>query len=245
MRKEREMRELLQEKGFWAAAFLCFLGMVLGFQFYEIQYPLSQGSFLKFYQTALDSQVLLFLIPIAASLSSGAAYVRESSCGFLKFYIVRISRMEYVKRKTLQIYAGGFLPVFISGISALLLCFLFIYPLELQGAISWETVWKNILLLLRLSIIGGIIAEFAGIFGVVFRNYYMAYGLPFVSYYLLIILKDRYLPKMYAMYPKEWVVCQENWGTDGMGIWIFLLAFSLAALLCHSLLLNHRIKEIN
>ena len=56
---------------------------------------------------------------------------------------------------------------------------------------------------------------------------------------------DRYLPKMYAMYPKEWVVCQENWGADGMGIWIFLLAFSLAALLCHSLLLNHRIKEIN
>lgn len=76
------MKELLQEKGFWAAAFLCFLGMVLGFQFYEIQYPLSQGSFLKFYQTALDSQVLLFLIPIAASLSSGAAYVKNPPADF-------------------------------------------------------------------------------------------------------------------------------------------------------------------
>lgn len=244
-RKETEMKELLQEKGFWAAALLSFLGMAGGFHYYEIEYPLSQGSFLKFYQTALDSQVMLFLIPIAASLSSGAAYVRESSCGFIKFYISRISRMEYIKRKTLQIYAGGFLPLFLSGISGLLLCFLFLYPLELQGGISWETVWENILLLLRISVIGGITAELAGIFGAIFRNYYMAYGLPFVSYYMLIILKDRYLPNMYAMYPKEWVTCQQNWGADGMGIWIFFLAFSLAALLFHGLILYYRLKEIN
>ena len=239
------MKELLQEKGFWAAACLSFLGMAAGFHFYEIEYPLSQGSFLKFYQTALDSQTMLFVIPIAASLSSGAAYVRESSCGFIKFYLIRTSRVDYVKGKTLQIYAGGFLPLFFSGIAGLLLCFLFLYPLELQGGVTWEKVWINLLLLLRVSVTGGIMAELAGIFGAVFQNYYMAYGLPFVIYYLLIILKDRYLPEMYAMYPKEWMTCQENWGTDGSGIWIFLLAFSLAALLLHSLLLYYRVKEIN
>lgn len=239
------MKELLQEKGFWAAALLSFLGMAGGFPFYEIKFPLEQGSFLKFYQTGLNSQIVLFLVPIAASLSAGAAYVRESSCGFLKLYISRISRMDYIKRKTIQIYAGGFLPFFLSGILGLLLCFLFLYPLELQGSVPWKSVGETVLLLLRISFTGGIVAEFAGIFGAVFQNYYMAYGLPFVSYYLLIILKDRYLPKMYAMYPKEWMACEQNWGTDKGGIWIFFLAFSLAALLFHGLLLNYRLREIN
>ena len=243
--KGEGMKELLRERGFWAAALLCFLGMALGFPVYEICVPLSQGSFLKFYQTSLNSRTVLFLIPIAASLPAGAVYVRESSCGFLKLYISRISRMDYIKRKMLQTYAGGFLPLFLSGIFGLLICFLFLYPLELQGSVSWEAVRENLLLLLRISLTGGIAAELAGIFAAFFQNYYMAYGLPFVSYYLLIILKDRYLPKMYAMYPKEWIVCEQNWGTDGGGIWIFFLAFSLAVLLCHGLLLYYRLKEIN
>lgn len=72
----------------------------------------------------------------------------------------------------------------------------------------------------------------------------MAYGLPFVVYYMMVILKERYLPKLYALYPGEWVLCKENWGAGGMGIWAFFLVFSIAFLLIHSLLLYWRIQEI-
>ena len=152
--------------------------------------------------------------------------------------------MQYIRRKTLQIYAGGFLPFFFAGILGALFCFFFIYPLELQGALPWESVWETLRLLLRICLVGGIFAEVSGIFAALFRNYYMAYGLPFVCYYMLIILKERYFTEMYAMYPAEWVKCQQDWGEDGLGIWVFLAVFSLAVMLLHGLLLYHRLREI-
>ena len=91
---------------------------------------------------------------------------------------------------------------------------------------------------------GGILAELSSSFAALFQSYYMAYGLAFVCYYLLIILKERYLPELYAMYPVEWILCEENWGSDGSGIWIFFLAFTMAAVLLHGLLLYERIREL-
>lgn len=238
------MKELLRDRGFQAAVLVSFLAMALGFPFYQAKIPLNPGSFLEFYQTALEAQTMLFLIPVAAVLSPGAAYVRESSSGFLKLYLTRTSRMEYIRTKTWRIYAGGFLPFFLAGTGGFLLCFFFLYPLELKGSISWKEIRSVLEILLRISFTGGILAEFSGIFAVVFRNYYMAYGLPFVIYYMMIILKERYLPKLYAWYPGEWVVCQEDWGTDQMGIWIFFLVISLAVMLIHSLILYRRLQEI-
>ena len=152
--------------------------------------------------------------------------------------------MEYIKRKTLQIYMGGFLPFFLSGAWMLALAFLFVYPLELQGSMDWEKLWEFVGILLRVSLAGGIVAEAAGIFAAVFMNYYMAYGLPFVCYYLLVILKERYFAEMYVMYPAEWVAGKQDWGTDGSGIWVFLGAFSAVAMLLHGLALYGRLREV-
>ena len=98
--------------------------------------------------------------------------------------------------------------------------------------------------MLRICLIGGILAEISGIFAAAFCNYYMAYGLPFVCYYMLIILKERYFTEMYAMYPAEWMKCEQDWGMGNFGIWVFLAAFSLAAMLLHGLLLYKRLQEI-
>lgn len=238
------MRELLKEKSLWVSSLLCFVALLAGFPFQQIKVPLDGGSFIELYRTALDKQMILFLIPVTAVLPMGAIYVRESSAGFLRLYITRINRMQYIRKKTLQVYAGGFLPFFLAGTSGMLLCFLGIYPLELQGEIMWESIGETWLFLLRIALTGGILAEISGIFAALFNNYYMAYGLPFVCYYMLIILKERYFTKMYAMYPAEWIKCEQDWGIDGMGIWAFFAAFSVTAMLLHGLLLYYRLREI-
>ena len=46
------------------------------------------------------------------------------------------------------------------------------------------------------------------------------------------------------MYPAEWILCEENWGESGNGIWLFLLAFTALALILHGFLLDLRLKEI-
>ena len=87
-------------------------------------------------------------------------------------------------------------------------------------------------------------AELSGIFAALFQNYYMAYGLPFVSFYLLIILKERYFTEWYALYPAEWIKCQQDWGTDRIGIWIFFGVLSISLMLMHGLTLYARLKEV-
>ncbi len=238
------MKELFKEKGFWISMLLCFAGLLIGFSSNKMELPFGEGSFIKFYLKAADTQITLFLLPIAAVLPMGAIYVKESSSGFLRLYITRISQIEYVRKKTLQIYAGGFLPFFLAGALGLLCSFLAVYPLEVQGEMPWESFWQLVQLLLRIALVGGILAEVSGIFAALFRNYYMAYGLPFVCYYMLIILKERYFTDMYAMYPAEWVKCDQDWGVDGLGIWVFLAAFSITMMLFHGLLLYSRLKEI-
>lgn len=239
------MKELLKERGLWISVLLCLAAFLTGFPFREIkEFPLGEGTFIRLYQAALDTQVVLFLLPIAAVLPMGGVYVKESSSGFLRLYISRISQMQYIRRKTVQIYAGGFLPFAFAGMTALLPSFLVIYPMELQGEFPWEMMGESLQFLLRIALVGGILAEVSGIFAVSFRNYYMAYGLPFVCYYMLIILKERYFTDMYAMYPAEWIKCEQEWGAEGMGIWIFLTAFSLALMLLHGLLLYGRLKDI-
>lgn len=238
------MKELLKEKSWWAASCICLAAMAFGIPFHEIKIPLGTGSFLSMFQEALNHKIILFLIPVVSVLPVGGIYVRESASGFLKLYITRINRMDYIKRKTIQIYAGGFLTLFAAGITAFILCFLGFYPLELKGVITLEMIWEALSLLLRISLTGGIVAELSGIFGAVFQNYYMAYGLPFVSFYMLIILKERYFSDLYALYPAEWITCQQDWGANHTGIWMFFGIFSIASMLLHGLALYKKLQEL-
>ena len=238
------MKELVRDKSIRGLTLFCLLALVLAIPVYEIKAPLAAGSFISYFETALQSQVILFLLPIVSVLPAGAVYIRDSSSGFLKLYILKMNRITYIQTKTLQIYLGGCLPFFVSGPAALLLCFLFLYPLEQKNAVSWNELANALQTLLRVCLVGGIQAEISGIFAAVFQNYYMAYGMPFVCYYLLVILKERYLTDMYDMYPAEWIFCKQSWGAGGSGIWMFLLLFSLALMLLHGLLLYERLREI-
>lgn len=238
------MKELFLKKGILLSVLVCVFVFVSGIPFAEVKPPMAAGTFLQFYQRALTSQTTIFFLPVVAVLPAGAAYVQEKSSGFLKLYSIRISRMEYIKRKLFLGYVSGFLPFFLAGLLVYCGCFLFLYPLEFMGEMDKKAVGDSFLLLLRICFTGGILAEFSGSFAALFQNYYMAYGLPFVCYYLLIILKERYLKDMYAMYPVEWILCEKNWGNGGSGIWIFFLVFTVAVVLLHGVLLYERIKEL-
>ena len=166
--------------------------------------------------------------------SDGGGVCPGSFRRFLKLYLARISRSEYIRRKTIQIYVSGLLTFFAAGVILLICCFLFLYPLEVKGDFPIESFLDAGAMLLRICLVGGMLAEISGIFAVLFQNYYMAYGLPFVCYYLLIILKERYLPKLYCLYPVEWIQAEQFWGSDGTGLWIFLAVVSAAVMSLHS-----------
>ena len=51
----------------------------------------------------------------------------------------------------------------------------------------------------------------------------MAYAAPFIIYYLLIILHERYFTELYVLYPKEWLEPTQAWGGWGAAILVVLL----------------------
>ncbi len=57
---------------------------------------------------------------------------------------------------------------------------------------------------------------------------YVAYSSPFVIYYVLIILYERYF-KIYCLYPKEWLLPSEAWVMGSLGA-VLLMAMLIAAL---------------
>ena len=118
------MKELMLKRGIWISAFICVLALLLGMPYGQIEPPLAAGSFLKFYCASLQSQIMVFFLPVAASLPAGAVFLQESKSGFLKLYCVRMNRMEYLKRKLFQVYVSGAFPFFLAGLLAFLICFL-------------------------------------------------------------------------------------------------------------------------
>lgn len=107
------------EKAIWILTVVCFVAMLASFPFSKVARPLAAGSFLEFYQDALRSRFVLFALPIASVLPAGGAYVREALGGFLRLYCVRVSRMEYIRRKTVQLYVSGVAPFLLSGLAFL------------------------------------------------------------------------------------------------------------------------------
>ena len=56
---------------------------------------------------------------------------------------------------------------------------------------------------------------------------YMAYASPFVLFYLLIILYERYFDKLFVLYPREWLSPSPRWVFGKIGVAVLLTEFSV------------------
>lgn len=92
------------------------------------------------------------------------------------------------------------------------------YPLEIKGAIQKDALLDLLMKAFRTGLIGSIISTFGGSCGILWDSAYMAYGIPFVSFYFGIILHDRYFKNQIWFYPVEWILADENWGPDKIGV---------------------------
>ena len=80
--------------------------------------------------------------------------------------------------------------------------------------------------------------------GAVSRSVYLSMGIPFVMYFSLVMLRERYLNWMYCMDPREWVLKEEYWGEQGRGLWMFLLLLWIGLTVIYEKILESRLEEI-
>ena len=189
-----ELKQLLCRRSFWLTVLLGMAAITVGTPFYEKKLPLEAGDFVTLLQQGMLTKTTTFVLPLLAVLPVGGSFLNEYQSGFLRFYVTRISKERYVKDKVKQTVLGGFLTVLMVGAFLFLTFFLVLYPLEVKGELPMEPMKQTGLMFLRMAGTAGILANLSGICGALFLNYYMSYGLPFVAYYMLVIIKERYLP---------------------------------------------------
>ena len=73
---------------------------------------------------------------------------------------------------------------------------------------------------------------------------YMAYASPFVLFYLLIILYERYFDKLFVLYPREWLSPSSRWMFGRIGVAVLLIEFSLLMALAFAYAAKRRLERI-
>lgn len=76
------------------------------------------------------------------------------------------------------------------------------------------------------------------------NNKYMAYASPFMIYYLLIILKERYFSNLYVLYPKEWITVGQGWPLGEFGVIMVVLVLIMMVSTLFVIAAIRRLKNI-
>lgn len=229
-----ELIRVLEHKRFYIVNFLVISAMLLQAEsisrLADEKERLARGYWLHLlYLTIHDQRMVLFFAVVSGTVY--AASLREDFES--RFYypcFCRERRMDYIKGKI----AANFCAVNLIFITACLLCavkqFLFLSPQEILPA---EAGIKESV---RGILSGGITYLFFNFFWSSFamtvsytmKSMYLSYLAPFIGFYLLVIMNQRFFKDLKILNPYLWVLKEQEWYGGKYGQWLFLLLLCIA-----------------
>ena len=172
---------------------------------------------------SLKSRVVLFLIPVTAVIPWGKEYLKEKQGNFLRSLIIRKGKRFYCMDRSVMTALSGILVWIIASFLQTLFFFLLFFWKEEVFSLSKELVTEYVTLLARVCLVTSGMASLGGACGAWSNSVYLGMGLPFVTYFALMILRERYLENLYCVDPGEWIRGEAFWGSGQRGLWIFLI----------------------
>lgn len=159
---------------------------------------------------ALSTDTVMSFLPILAVLPFAASYVEDIKSKFARFYLARTSYGGYLcSRISVCFLCGGF--VIAAGVLlAWGLAALVFLPME-EASVQASAAPALLRRIGMLFLYGGFWAVVGMALSTLMESKYIAYASPFVLYYLLVILHERYFPTAYVIYPSEWLSPSESW----------------------------------
>lgn len=208
---------------------------------------LANGFHATLITTALSSEAITLALPIICALPYTTSFIDDIKSGFIKEYLPRTTVKSYLLGKILACYLSGGLVIvcgiFLAyGISALIFAPMEA-ALEIDAAAPQyfsELAGKC----LPFFFTGGFLSILGMLIATLTNSKYMAYASPFIVYYVLIILKERYLDSLYVIYPKEWLNPSGFWLLGNWSVILFLLECTIVVSLCFFYSASGRLKRI-
>ena len=202
---------------------------------------------------ALASDGMTLALPILAALPFTSSFVDDVKSGFVKVYLSRTTTKRYITGKIAACAVSGGLVLAVGIFAAYVLAALMFSPMEAahqsvpqrhfvaavggsgapqghfvaavggSGACFGELMGRVLLFFCSGAFWSMIGMTFAALTG----SKYMAYASPFVLYYILIILCERYCKGIYVLYPKEWLSPSAAWMWGNTGVVLLLLELTI------------------
>jgi len=198
----------------------------------------------SFLLSSLYSNTITSFIPILSVIPFAGSYVDDMKSRFVRFFLIRTSYSSYfISQIGACFLCGGFV-VFLGILLAWGVSSLLFLPLEMAMDIftaSNTTLTKN-LALLFLS--GGLWAVVGMTMSTLMESKYIAYASPFVIYYLLVILYERYFPDWFLICPREWVNPSGLWPLGFWGPAILIIELTALFSLIFVCRVGRRLREL-
>lgn len=177
---------------------------------------------------ALSSDIILFAVPILAAIPYTTAFTDDVKSGYLKPYLTRTSVTRYILGKGIGAAVSGGLAL-VLGILVTLGIFMLVFsPMEVDGEYAVESKIPDIVLRLFLFFLAGALWASVGLLASsLTQNVYLAYAAPFIFYYVLIILQERYFRSTFMLNPKNYLTMEGAWPLEGKSAALTLLMLVL------------------
>ena len=176
----------------------------------------------------LSSDIILFAVPILAAIPYTTAFTDDVKSGYLKPYLTRTSVSRYILGKGIGSAVSGGLALIFGIVTALGIFFLVFSPFEVYGEYAVKSLLPDIVLRLFLFFFAGALWASVGLLASsLTQNVYLAYAAPFIFYYVLIILQERYFRTTFMLNPKNYLTMQGAWPLEGKSAALTLLMLVL------------------
>ena len=191
---------------------------------------LSYGFHDTLISNALISDAMALALPILCTLPYTASFIDDMKSGFIKSYLHRTTINGYLWGKSVACAISGGLVLALGILASYILCALTFLPMEatLVKGVEAPAYFGQLMGNILLFFVSGAFWSMVGLtFATLTNSKYMAYASPFVLYYVLIILYERYFDKLYILYPKEWINPSDAWMFGDIGVALLLLELSV------------------
>ena len=208
---------------------------------------LDYGMHFTVLQKALQSEAVYLMLPVVCSLPFSAAFLEDVSCGFIKSYLPRAGRGHYIAGKITAAGVSGGSAAVIGVTLYYQMLRLLLLPMEkAAGELEGLSYGKDVGRVCVLFFCAGMLFSLIGmLFSIVTSSKYMAYASAFVLEYVLIILRERYLKKLFVIDPREWLHPQDaQWMFGELGAVLFILLLIVLVVMVLIVVMMLRIGEI-
>lgn len=192
---------------------------------------------------ALSSDTFFSFAPVLAGLPFAANYLEDVKSKFTRFILVRGSYHGYLLGLLFGCWLSGGFALLLGSVSAYGLTALLLLPMERVIDNPPELGVQIILQMTLLFFNGGLWSIIGMTMSTIMESKYIAYASPFIVYYLLVILYERYFPNAWLLYPKNWLD-PEIWPYGVGSAALFLLELTFLCGLVFYIRAKRRLEQL-